>query len=80
VVLDYSVFTNVPRLDATDMTTVQNLYDATDLDFSLVRGAAALDKGVVLPTVTDGFTGGAPDFGALERGVDAPHYGPRDQD
>ena len=34
-------------------------------------------KGVVLPGVTDGFTGKAPDLGALEFGVAAPHYGPR---
>lgn len=77
VMVDYSVFAKVPRLDAQDMANVQNLYDAKDLDFTLVSGAAALDKGVALPTVTDGFTGGAPDLGALERGVDAPHYGPR---
>ena len=77
VLLDYSVFTKVPQLDATDMTKVQNLYDASDLDFSLVRGAAAIDKGMLLPTVTDGYQGSAPDLGALERGVDAPHYGPR---
>ena len=77
VLLDYSVFTKVPQLDATDMTKVQNLYDASDLDFSLVRGAAAIDKGMLLPTVTDEYQGSAPDLGALERGVDAPHYGPR---
>ena len=33
---------------------------------------------MVLPTVTDGFTGTAPDLGALEVGRAAPHYGPRD--
>jgi len=31
----------------------------------------------VLPTVTDGFTGSAPDLGALEVGGAAPQYGPR---
>ena len=31
----------------------------------------------VLPTVTDGFTGTAPDLGALEVGRPAPYYGPR---
>ena len=34
---------------------------------------------MVLPTVTDGFTGSAPDLGALEVGVAAPHYGPRQE-
>jgi hypothetical protein len=33
--------------------------------------------GTVLPTVTDGFGGRAPDLGALEVGATAPHYGPR---
>jgi hypothetical protein len=33
--------------------------------------------GVVLPTVTDGFTGRAPDLGALETDAATPTYGPR---
>jgi hypothetical protein len=32
---------------------------------------------VVLPTINDGFTGKAPDLGALERNQKEPHYGPR---
>jgi len=32
---------------------------------------------VTLPNVTDGFTGQAPDLGALEFGQAPPHYGPR---
>jgi hypothetical protein len=32
---------------------------------------------VILPNVTDGFSGKAPDIGALEVGKPAPHYGPR---
>ena len=59
------------------MSTLQNLYDAEDLDFRLRPGSAAVDHGMVLPTVTDGFTGSAPDLGALEVGGTAPHYGPR---
>jgi hypothetical protein len=31
----------------------------------------------VLPTITDGFTGIAPDLGAYQTGVAIPHYGPR---
>ena len=78
IMLDYSVFTNVPRLDASDIASLQNLYNAEDLDFSLARGAAAIDRGMPLSTVTDGFSGAAPDLGALERGAELPHYGPRD--
>jgi hypothetical protein len=75
--VDYDVFQNVPALNAQDLKTVQKLYDAAGLDFSLKRGSAAIDRGVVLPNVTDGFAGAAPDLGALEFGQAAPHYGPR---
>ena len=73
----YDVFINVPALDARNASTLQNIYDAEDLDFRLRPGSVAIDKGMVLPTVTDGFNGSAPDLGALETGVAAPHYGPR---
>ena len=69
---------NVPRLDARNRSTLQNLYNAEDFDFRLKPGSAAVDRGMVLPSVTDGFTGSAPDIGALEVGGAAPHYGPRD--
>ena len=78
VQVGYDVFMNVPRLDARNVSTLQNLYDAEDFDFRLRPGSAAVDRGMVLPSVTDGFTGSAPDLGALEVGGAAPHYGPRD--
>ncbi|MGW8369458.1 MAG: hypothetical protein ACWGPN_12370, partial [Gammaproteobacteria bacterium] len=37
IMLDYSVFENVPRLDARDDSSIQNIYDADDLDFGLRR-------------------------------------------
>ncbi|MDQ1469925.1 MAG: hypothetical protein QOJ99_1405 [Bryobacterales bacterium] len=77
VVLDYDVFMNVPRLDAQDVKTVQELYNAADLDFRPRPGSAAIDHGMVLPNVTDGYAGAAPDLGALEAGQAPPHYGPR---
>jgi hypothetical protein len=77
VLVDYDVFVRVPQLDARDSASVQTLYDARDLDFSLRPRSAAVDRGTVLPTVTDGFNGRAPDLGALEAGAPAPHYGPR---
>jgi len=77
VAVDYDVFVNVKRLDAQDTANVQKLYKASDFDFRLQPGSAAVDRGLVLPTVTDGFTGKAPDLGALEVGVPVPHYGPR---
>jgi len=39
--------------------------------------SAAIDRGVVIPNVNDGYTGKAPDLGALEAGEPLPVYGPR---
>ena len=75
--VDYDIFVHVPKLDAKDLKTVQRLYRAEDFDFRLKPGSAAVDRGVVLHNVTDGFTGAAPDLGALEIGQVQPHYGPR---
>ena len=77
VAVDYDVFVNVRRLDAQDAASVQKLYKADELDFRLKPRSAAVDKGVALPNVTDGFAGSAPDLGALEVGQVVPHYGPR---
>jgi len=77
VLVDYSSFRKVPRLDGHDFKTVQRLYDPKDLDFRLAPGSAAVDRGTPLPNVTDGFGGSAPDLGAIEYGQDSFHYGPR---
>jgi hypothetical protein len=77
VTLDYDVFQNVRRLDAKDLSNIQKIYKADDFDFSLRPGSAAVDRGVAIPNVTDGYNGSAPDLGALELGRPAPHYGPR---
>jgi hypothetical protein len=76
IVLDYDVFVNVPKLDR-DPKTVQRLYESKNLDFRLKPGAAAIDRGVALPNINDGFAGKAPDLGALEAGQPLPIYGPR---
>jgi hypothetical protein len=47
------------------------------VDLTLAANSGALDRGVYLPNINDGFTGAAPDLGALERGCPAPLYGPR---
>src|SRR5690606_24266823 len=77
VMLGYEIFQNVPMLDAQDVARLQELYEAAELDFSLVPGSTAVDRGLILPTVSDDFSGAAPDLGALEIGKPAPHYGPR---
>jgi hypothetical protein len=76
VLVDYDVFVNVPKLDR-DPKTVQRLYNFKDYDFRLRPGSAAIDRGVAISNVNDGFTGSAPDLGALEAGQPLPVYGPR---
>jgi hypothetical protein len=48
-------------------------------DLRLKAGSAAIDAGIRLPNINDGFTGAAPDLGAYEFGQAVPHYGPRPQ-
>jgi hypothetical protein len=47
------------------------------VDLQLAAGGAAVDKGVVLVGLNDGFSGAAPDLGAYELGATPPVYGPR---
>lgn len=75
LLVDWDIFVKAGPAERADPT---RLYNPADFDFSLRKGAIAIDKGVVLPGVTDGFTGQAPDLGALEYGAPPPHYGPRD--
>ena len=77
ILVDYDIFEKVPRLDAQDISSLQKLYKAADLDFRLRQGSAAVDHGMVLPTITNGYAGAAPDLGALELGATMPRYGPR---
>ena len=60
-----------------EVDDLQKLYNPENYDFALMPGSTAIDAGTLLPTITDGFTGKAPDLGALEFGRPAPHYGPR---
>jgi hypothetical protein len=72
--VDYKVFVLVPMPERSDP---QRLYDPEDMDFRLRPKSAAIDAGMVLPTITDGFAGKAPDLGAYELGQALPDYGPR---
>lgn len=58
-------------------TTRHAVYHSMDLNFHLKPGSAAVDAGIAIPTVNEGFIGRAPDLGALEVGQPDPHYGPR---
>src|ERR1700759_3805771 len=77
ILVDYDAFENVKQLNAKDFSKAQMLYDTKDMDFRLKPGSAPVDKGMMIPNVTDTYTGAAPDLGALEVGMPAPHYGPR---
>jgi len=44
---------------------------------TLNAGCPAVDAGVVVPNLSDGYTGSAPDMGAYEVGAPAPQVGPR---
>jgi hypothetical protein len=51
--------------------------DAAGNDFSLLAGSPMIDKGAVIPGITDGYVGSAPDIGAYERGgseLPGPRY------
>jgi hypothetical protein len=74
VLIDFDIFVNLPPPDKSDP---QRLYKPVELDFRLKPGSPAMDAGTVLPSITDGFTGRAPDLGAYELDRPPPHYGPR---
>jgi Right handed beta helix region len=65
------------QLTPPDPASRHAVYHTMDLNFRLKPGGKAVDAGVVIPTVNDGFAGRAPDLGALEFGQPEPHYGPR---
>jgi hypothetical protein len=74
VLVDFDGFMHVtpPNMD-----DPQHVYDGNDFDFRLKPTSPAVDAGVELPNITDGFAGKAPDLGAIELGQPMPHYGPR---
>ena len=74
--MDFDIFVNAPLPDFSDPTRV---VDPEGVDLRLKEGAVAVDAGTLLPNVTDGFTGPAPDLGAYEYGKPLPHYGPREK-
>lgn len=72
VMIDYDIFESVVPPVGLGKT-----YDPAEPDMRLKQGAVAIDAGAVLPNISDGFAGKAPDLGAFELGQPLPHYGPR---
>jgi len=58
-------------------TDLAEQYPTTVNDLRLGPRSPAIDRGVVLPSISDGYRGQAPDLGAVEEGDPLPHYGPR---
>ncbi|MCX6623179.1 MAG: hypothetical protein NTY38_19365 [Acidobacteria bacterium] len=71
--VDFDIFENLVPPDPAKRHAV---YHAVDLNFRLKPGGKAVDAGVPIPTINDGFAGRAPDLGALEAGAPQPRYGP----
>jgi hypothetical protein len=46
-------------------------------DLRLKPGSAAVDRGLALPGINDGYSGRAPDLGCYEAGAPPPRYGPK---
>jgi len=71
-----NIFTGVIHI-GTGATVQNDLVKPTDPlfvdpaagNYQLQAGSPAVDKGVLLPPYTDGFSGSAPDLGAFERGA-----------
>jgi hypothetical protein len=75
--VDYDIFENLRPPLAPDSSRPGTPYDASALNFQLKAGSKAVDAGVRVPNVNDGFAGRAPDLGAYELGQAVPAYGPR---
>lgn len=69
-----NILNGPPLRDVSDMDFRFNCYqdpkfvDMANGDFRLQSSSPARDKGILIPGVTDGYTGSAPDIGALEYG------------
>jgi hypothetical protein len=72
--VDFTIFQNAKAPDLGNPTRV---VPVNEVDLRLREKSAGIDAGVVLPNITDGYTGKAPDLGAYEFGQELPHYGPR---
>lgn len=69
--VDYDIFVRAgPPAEGTT-------YAPADYDLRLAASAQCIDKGTIIPQVTDGYRGSAPDLGCYEWGNERPHYGPR---
>ncbi|MBL7154279.1 MAG: hypothetical protein ISS79_11225 [Phycisphaerae bacterium] len=71
ILADYDIFVNASAPEQ------GKTCEPRDYDLRLQRKAKVVDAGIVLPQITDGFAGKAPDPGCYELGSEPMHYGPR---
>jgi hypothetical protein len=72
--VDFDIF---EKMTPPDPSKRHAVYHAMDLNFKLKPNSKAVDAGVAIPTVNEGFAGKAPDLGAVESGQPELKYGPR---
>jgi len=74
IIVGLADFVNVPAVNPADPRI---LYLPENVDLRLNWGSKAVDGGIPLPGINDGYAGRAPDLGAIELGRPMPQYGPR---
>jgi len=74
VTVSLADFVKVTSVNPEDPRT---LYLPENMDLRLKRTSRAVNAGTPLPGINDGFSGRAPDLGAIELNAPMPHYGPR---
>jgi hypothetical protein len=75
VLVEFDSFEKASAPDGADPT---RLYKPQDYDLRLKARSRAVNAGIAIANVNDGFTGRAPDLGAYERDKPLPQYGRRE--
>ena len=76
ILLDQNIF---EKMILPDFHKPHAVYFPESVDFRLRSNSAAIDAGILLPNINDGFTGAAPDLGAIEFNSPNQVYGPRNE-
>lgn len=69
--VDFSIFQNAAPAE------LGKSYIPSEVDFRLTAANVAVDAGIPLPNINEGFSGAAPDLGAIEAGAPMFPVGPR---
>ncbi len=81
-VIDHNAFFNISPRGTSSFTFDPGIKldgPLNEMDFySLTSGSQAIDKGIAIPGITDGYVGAAPDLGALEYGKEPFKVGVQD--